>query len=111
LIDGKRPVRGATRLDEEEVDELWDHSWRNGSSRMFSLTAVDQVKVGGMGVGARPCALDHFSGTTCMVDMTVRENQMTNVLRIVPCILHRAENGIRFIRPSGVDQDQAIPRL
>jgi len=40
--------------------------------------------------------------------MTVRQDQMPDISRIVSRVLHRFEYGFSFIRPSSIDQKRTI---
>jgi len=41
-------------------------------------------------------------------NMTVRQDQMPDISRIVSRVLHRFEYGFSFIRPSSIDQKRTI---
>ena len=64
-----------------------------------------------MGISACTRAPPHFGSATCMVDVTVGENQMPDIGRVVSTLSHSREYFFSFIRPSRINHEQRIIRL
>jgi hypothetical protein len=101
VVNGERFVCRATRLNKKQVSDARNDSGCNPSSGTLSISFVDSFEVSGMGIRAGACASPHFGCTACVVYMTVRENQMPDISRIVPGFLHRFEyDSVLFGHPA-----------